>query len=140
MHSATGNACSPCSCWRKSSSSEDGEKSRKAVKAPWLVSAEAPSLWLLAGAAAGTAPLGLLLGLLSVLAFSRSWILQQGTQAQPLISRKLTKGPSFRTGKAQGTPNTHHRMIQALPSPAKLAPGGIHTGGGVQTHWGSCPG
>lgn len=83
----------------------------KAVKALWPVPAEAPSLWLLAGAAAGTAPLGQLLGVVSVLAASRTWCLQQGTQEQPLISRKLTKGPSFRRVKAQGAPNTHHRLL-----------------------------
>lgn len=36
---------------------------------------------------------------------------------QPLISRKLTKGPSFRRVKAQGTPSTLHRISSALQPP-----------------------
>lgn len=90
---------------------------REAVKALWVVPAEAPSLWLVAGAAAGTAPPRQLLGVVSVLAASRTWSLQQGTQGQPFISRKLTKGPSFRRVQVQGTPNTHQRMFQALQPP-----------------------
>lgn len=119
MHFTTGNAFSSCSCWRKSSCSGEGgevaaQKScQSSLACPCRGSISVPGGWgcsrdCSSGAAArGAFWAGRFQDLGSA----------AGTQEQPFISTKLTKGAGFRKVQVQGTPNTHHRTFEALQPP-----------------------